>query len=191
MSDPQANILPNNPTSPGEPNATSPGEPNAKARRLAKQLAAEARRRQAVELRLRGFSYEAIAAQLGYKSKSSAHEAVASALQSVVKEPAEKLRLLEAQRLDELWQALWPAARQGDMAAVAGCLKIMERRAKLLALDAPVSVEVSGPETVEVLWPHQLPPEQRAARLAAEIESLEPELRQAVELRLRRNGGRM
>jgi hypothetical protein len=45
--------------------------------------------------------------------------------------------------------ALWPAAMRGDVTAVTGLLRIMERRAKLLGLDAPVKVDSKIDATVE------------------------------------------
>ena len=49
--------------------------------------------------------------------------------------------------------ALWPAAMRGDVTAVTGLLRIMERRAKLLGLDAPVksAAQVEGTFTGGVM----------------------------------------
>jgi len=52
------------------------------------------------------------------------------------------VRALELERCDRLQAAVWPAATQGDVAAVAAVLRIMERRARYLGLDAPVLVDV-------------------------------------------------
>jgi hypothetical protein len=61
-----------------------------------------------------------------------------------VQEPAEELRTMEVARLDQMLLGLWPKAIKGDTWAVDRVLKIMERRAALLGLDAPVKRELSG-----------------------------------------------
>lgn len=100
------------------------------------------RRRQAVQLRLDGLSYEAIAAQLGWRSHASAHNAVQRGLADAVREPTEQLIRLEVARLDELHRALWPAALAGNVGAVDRVLRVMERRARLLGLDKPAALAV-------------------------------------------------
>ena len=45
---------------------------------------------------------------------------------------------LELERLDALTLAAWPRARAGDDRAIRVVLRIMQRRAKLLGLDAPL-----------------------------------------------------
>jgi hypothetical protein len=49
----------------------------------------------------------------------------------------EHRRRHEAERLDELESAIWPNAMAGNLDAIDRCLAIMERRARLLGLDAP------------------------------------------------------
>lgn len=98
------------------------------------------RQLKALELRKAGASYRAIAAQLGY-SLTGAYKAVDKALTATLSEAAEPLRTLELERLDAMQVALWPQARQGNQGAVDRILRIMERRAKLLGLDAPTQVD--------------------------------------------------
>ncbi len=100
---------------------------------------------QAMRLRAAGVTYEEIARTLGYSARSNAHIAVQRALRDAIQEPADELRTLEAGRLDKLQQALWAQAMQGNQGAVDRVLRIMERRARLLGLDAPVRNEVTGP----------------------------------------------
>lgn len=115
------------------------GEPMASERRLA----AADRQRQALELRKAGHSFERIAAHLGYASKSAAYKAVMAGLRATLQEPADAVRALELERCDRLQAAVWPAATQGDLPAVAAVLRIMERRARYLGLEAPHVVDVS------------------------------------------------
>lgn len=95
------------------------------------------RQRQALELRRRGLSYARIAQHLDYASASGAHQAVQRGLTTTLQEPADDLRNLELARLDAMHQALWPRAVKGNVWAVDRVLSIMQRRARLLGLDAP------------------------------------------------------
>ena len=102
--------------------------------------------RQALELRRMGLGYEAIGAQLGL-GKSQAHRLVQAALadcREQVTAHADELRSEELSRLDGMLQGLWPRARKGEAAAVDRVLKIGERRAKLLGLDAPTRTALQG-----------------------------------------------
>ncbi len=55
-------------------------------------------------------------------------------------ESAALVRRLELERLDTLFQAWWPGAIAGKSRAATIVLRIMERRARLEGLDAPVAV---------------------------------------------------
>jgi hypothetical protein len=102
--------------------------------------------RQALELRRAGLGYEAIGERLGLK-KSQAHRLVTRALEEAraqVTANADELRAEELSRLDGMLQGLWPRARKGEVSAVDRVLKIAERRAKLLGLDAPEKRELFG-----------------------------------------------
>lgn len=98
------------------------------------------RRRKAVEYRKAGLNFQTIADQLGYKSASGAYRAVRAALLAAVREPTEELIALEVARLDDLLRGIWADARTGDLDKLDRVLRIMQRRAKLLGLDAPVNV---------------------------------------------------
>ena len=108
---------------------------------------------QCLHLRMAGYSHREIAAQLGI-APSSAYKRVRHAFDEVNKhnlDTAEQLRALELLRLDELLSALWDTAIAGDLKAVDRVLKVMERRAKLLGLDAPVMVETDGVIHIKVI----------------------------------------
>jgi hypothetical protein len=57
------------------------------------------------------------------------------------KEPAEAALYMELERLDELQQVYWEPAVQGNMRAGEFVLRIMDRRAKFLGLDAPTKIQ--------------------------------------------------
>jgi hypothetical protein len=95
--------------------------------------------RQAAALRLRaaGRTYQAIARALGYGSVSAVETAITRALRATQPTPNAEERALDLERLDALHAAIWPRAMAGDLAAVDGVVKVMERRARMLGLGGP------------------------------------------------------
>lgn len=127
--------------------STKSRNPNQKKPPRRKDAAAAERALQALELRKAGATYDAIARQCGYAGKGAAYNAVQRELQRCMQEPADDVRQLEIMRLDDLYRAMVPKALKGDTWSVDRCLKIMERRAALLGLDARPDV-VSAQMTV-------------------------------------------
>ena len=96
----------------------------------------------ALDMRRRQMIYDDIAKELGV-SCSYAHELVQDGLRMLVPiEAAEDLRKIEAERLDKIRGSLYPAALDGDHAAVDRWLKVSESLRKLLGIDMPAKVEV-------------------------------------------------
>lgn len=95
-----------------------------------------------LELRRAGMTYDQIAERIGYKSAAAVYTLVKDALDKSMQEPIEDVRRLEIDRLDRLELAVWPKAMNGDLGAADRILKIAERRARLLGLDAPSKQEV-------------------------------------------------
>ena len=115
-------------------------------RTSAVRIAAKERRRQIIELRMAGASVNKIAATLGF-SKSTVSTHLNGALNDLVSDvnaAAETVRALEIERLDRVLMAVWPHATKGSVHHVDRVLKIMERRATLLGLDAPKRAELTG-----------------------------------------------
>lgn len=113
--------------------------PAAKARKLNAQ-------QHALELRRAGHGYQSIADHLGC-SLAAAHGYVKDAMaeaKAQIDADATELKSEELSRLDGMLIGLWDAAKMGDYAAIDRVLKIMERRSKLLGLDAPVKVGLGG-----------------------------------------------
>jgi hypothetical protein len=114
-------------------------------------LIAREREAAAFEMRKRGVAY----AQIGKALKvtpQGAHAMVTRTLKRIearLTESVETVRAIEVQRLDSLLFALWPEAQRGVVRAVEGVLRIMERRAKLLGLDAPAKLMLSQEEMNE------------------------------------------
>lgn len=112
----------------------------------ARRVGARERELAAVGLRLQGLPYGAIAARLG-TSRGTAHALVLRSLErtaGALGESAGVLREIEVARLDELLAGLWPAAISGDVPSVGMALRVAERRARLLGLDAPTRQELTG-----------------------------------------------
>lgn len=116
-----------------------------------RSLAATARHKQALELRLAGADYALIAEQLGYADPSGAYRAVKAALKASLREPSKRLRRIESERLDRLMLALWERAMGGDLPTVDRLLSIMARRARMLGLDQAPASEERANETVATL----------------------------------------
>lgn len=138
-----------------------------------RQAATAVRRAAAIQLRLEGRSYEAIATELGYASRAAACKDITRATEAAIIEQragVEVLREQELMRLDALWQEVWRVLKtehfvlhQGSvveredddgglikmiddgpvLAAIDRLLRIQERRSKYLGLDAPVRHEVT------------------------------------------------
>lgn len=151
------------------------------------RTAIAARRAAAVEMRLAGQSFQQIADQLGYNSRGAACQDVTRALEAHLAEQhrqTEVLREEELQRLDLLLVEAWAVLKREHVTvshgkiikdeetgakllddgpvlqAIDRILKIQERRAKYLGLDAPTKVEAI---TIDAL-------DAEIARLAAELE---------------------
>jgi hypothetical protein len=105
------------------------------------KIAAHERRLRALDLRRDGHSYREIARQLGWADHHSASRAVSRALrESVPREVVDEVRRIELERLDALFVPMFLQATSGNRLAVDRCLRIMERRAALVGLDAPIQV---------------------------------------------------
>jgi DNA-binding CsgD family transcriptional regulator len=141
-----------------------------------KDFATAQRDGQAARLRSRGYSYSQIAEELDYASPSGARDGVQRALAMAVIEPAEELRAHMLAQLDEMQRVALgvlerdhytvsagrvmqikgadgepvPLVDDGPvLAALHTLLKIMERRSKLMGLDAPAKMEVVTFDAIE------------------------------------------
>ena len=106
----------------------------------------------ALDLRRKGFNYSQIAEKLEV-ARVTACRYVLSEIENLAdqcQEGAKHVRDLELQRLDDLYLVARKAIAEGSETAIDRCLRIMERRAKLLGLDAAERVEHSGATIVIV-----------------------------------------
>lgn len=112
--------------------------PKASAEHLLKQA-------QAIQLRAHGHNFRAIAKALGC-SLSTAHSLVNEAFaaeRAGISEAKADLVELEVVRCDTYLQAIAKKVQAGDTKAVDTALKVADRRARLLGLDAPTKQEIA------------------------------------------------
>jgi hypothetical protein len=144
-----------------------------------RSLASRERDAQAVALRARGLTHRQIAAQLGWKSPASVVEAIERSLAEVSREDLAKCRKIEEDKLDDLTRLVWRelarthyvvAQSTGKVAMLADpatgemrpltdpmatyhgvdrLIKIADRRAKLLGLDAPLKAKIEVQDSVD------------------------------------------
>lgn len=110
----------------------------------------------ALDWRIGGLSYRAIADKLSNAESTISHVQVYRDIENELErlaglraDKAETLRELELQRLDKIINALDSWVASGNVGAVNAWIKASERRSKLLGLDAPTKHEVDWRETAE------------------------------------------
>jgi hypothetical protein len=105
-----------------------------------------ARRVQALDLRKAGLTYRRIAQELKVDVATAYHDVQdeLASLKAITAKTAEDIREIELRRLDDYTLGLTPAARRGDSKAVMTLVRVQERRAKLLGLDAPTNLQIQN-----------------------------------------------
>ena len=101
---------------------------------------------QALELRKAGASYQKIGDALGL-TRQRAFQLVSEGLgelNATCAQGADDVRRLELERLDAILLSLYP--QRGNPRVADTILRTMERRAKLLGLDAPVKIAPTTPD---------------------------------------------
>ena len=119
-------------------------------------------RAQAFALRVKGLSFHKIAREMGI-SATTAHRYVRQEYEArrPSQETVDEARALDLERLDGLIEALADKANGGDCAAIDRMLRIMESRARLCGLNAPVESKTTvagdadAPVSVVSLTPEQ------------------------------------
>ncbi len=101
------------------------------------------KRNQAVDLKIRGYSYREVGAEMGI-SRQAAQQLVAKELANLTDVTREQIageRQLEVARTEVMIKKLWPKAFPADNSidydGVRSILRCMERKQKLLGLEAP------------------------------------------------------
>ena len=108
---------------------------------MAERVESEKLANEALALRVQGYTIRAVAIELNI-AVTTCYDMSERAIRQITRENAEAYVALECERLDALTKAVWQPAMRGDLNAVDRVLRIMERRAKLLGLDADAKVRV-------------------------------------------------
>lgn len=102
----------------------------------------QARRTEALTLRLAGLTMDQIADRLGIGA-TSVYEMINRSLNQAENQNVEQMRSLENERLDRAQVAIWQQVLNGDLSAVQTFLRISQQRSKMNGLDAPKKVDVN------------------------------------------------
>ena len=108
-----------------------------------------ARKNEAYDLRIRGFSYRQIAAELGI-SVGTAHRWVAEVVALVVLPNVEEVRKQEVDRLMRYLERLDARIEEGDDKAISIAIKVSERLTKMLGVDMPTVSVVENHEVSQL-----------------------------------------
>lgn len=132
-------------------------EPIVRVRKLkgirGRQEATLLKRAQAVDLRIKGYTYPQIAEAMTC-DVATAYRYVRDVLVEVGRqagEDGEQVRQIELARLDRCLKALDRRIEDGDPQAIDTSLRIAKRRAELLGLDAVRKLEVTGKDGTALL----------------------------------------
>ena len=98
---------------------------------------------QAINLRQAGATLSQIAQQLGYANEGGAYKAIMRELTASAFATGghEAERQVALGRLDRMLLSIQPQVQTGDLTAISTALRIEERRASLMGLDAPKQIE--------------------------------------------------
>lgn len=118
----------------------------ARSKRTPKITVSAQRELEALRLRAMGHSFDEIGAALGItrQGATKAYDRGMAGLKAETKAAAEHALEMELLRCDLLQKGLMPAAAAGETQSALAALKVMDRRAKYLGLDAPSKSEITG-----------------------------------------------
>jgi predicted DNA-binding protein (UPF0251 family) len=115
---------------------------SAKAR--ASQVETTLREEEAFRLRRQGLTFRQIGAEMGISDKGAINLFYCALNQRTVPiEEVEEYRRSEVERLEGLRMRVWDRARLGDDDAIQSYLRIHDRIARMLGLNAPEKVEIN------------------------------------------------
>jgi len=120
------------------------------------------REMQALNMRIAGKSYQEIGEALGYAHDNSSRRLVLKAMRIIKADKVKHVRMMELARLDMLMGAAWDSAMEGHLGAIQAVLKVMQQRAKLLGLDAPLKVAKTDTKGRDIVT---MSDEERAKRI--------------------------
>ena len=104
-----------------------------------------ARATAAIELRMVGYSYDEIAYELGYASKSGAYNAVKRTLTARLDATVDEYRFETLARLDYMQGQVWSHVHRGDKRAIETSRKIARQRMQVLGHDGLMTPKPKEP----------------------------------------------
>lgn len=113
---------------------------------------------QALQLRAHGHNYRGIAKALGC-APDTAHRLVTSAMaaeRETISQAKADVVEMEILRCDTYLQAIAKKIQSGDVRAIDTALRVAERRARLLGLDAPTKIAPTTPDGQGLYSPEQI-----------------------------------
>lgn len=116
---------------------------------------AEYRKVRSIELVLQGYTYDQVAAEVGYANKGTAWRTVSKALAEQKVQAVDELRALEVRRLDYLQTKLLDGIEDGDVKSINAAVRIIMARSRLFGLDK-LSDPVQAPIGQVVIDPAEL-----------------------------------
>jgi hypothetical protein len=114
----------------------------------------EIKRARALDLRIKGLSYQQIADEMGYKSKTQAYNLVSTAIAKSVKEKREELFALSVLSLEKL-NKIYQEQDIKDIKVADMILKIHDRTVKLLDLLPKDKIEITHKRDIDISWDGQ------------------------------------
>lgn len=118
----------------------------------AQQAAIADRRSKLLQMRLAAVDYTTIADRLDYASAAAARKDFTRAMRETLdleQETANELRDVELQRLDRLQAAAWAEAIRGNLKAIETVARLIDRRCRILGLNATVQVDATFTEVTQ------------------------------------------
>ena len=121
--------------------------------RKSEQAKREDRRKKVAANLLAGLSYRDIAEALNVSLGTVANDAriILGRWQREQIQDLDQYVLMELRRLDLATYAIWNDVQDGKLNAIDRMVRLMERRARLLGLDAPTRQELVGPDGAGVV----------------------------------------
>lgn len=100
--------------------------------------------RKAIEMRIKGFSLEEVASDLGWNSPQAAHKALKAALEKAVIDDARTYKLIQIQRIEKAVAAVLEKAEKGNLFAVRELVRLSKRLSEIVGSDAPAKFAHEG-----------------------------------------------
>ena len=98
---------------------------------------------QGIKLRDHGYTWQQIADELGYATRASAFTAIVGHLRVRLDKNVTEFRAHQRLEIQAAKEAIWDKVMAGDPQAILSAVRLWQREANLLGLDAPKQVQVS------------------------------------------------